>query len=140
MYDRNNISLNIFLAFYYKKYREFKANRNIVEEIHIGLQDQNNNEMFPNGQIIKRKPFFNTQKYNSPLFNWSQIRIFFLIQFTGLTFYFFIVFNFKIDQQHLIIPELICQYYVGILIPLYIVLRKKAIRAHFCMLISDGLR
>ena len=125
---------NIFLAFYYKKYVEFKANQTMVNEIHIRLASQNTNN-------TEDKPCYNTQKYNLSLLNWGQIRIFFPMQFCGLAVLilpsYFIEISIEKVQILIIIAELMCLYYVGIIIPLYILLRKKDIRAYFWMLIQS---
>ena len=110
----------------------------MVTAIHIRLEDQNTINKEDNNRN-KPKPCYNTQKYNISILNWGQIRILFPIQFCGLAVLFlpshFIDFHIEIVHQRIIIAELICLYYVGILIPLYILLRKKAIRAYFWMLI-----
>ena len=134
-FDQNNLFF-FNPAFYYKKFVEFRANQTMVNEIHIRLEDQNaiNTEQ-------QDKQCYNNQKYNLSLLNWGEIIILFPMQFCGLAVLilpsYFMNLHIEQVQRRLIIAELMTLYLVGILVPLYILLRKKDIRAYFWMLILD---
>ena len=126
-----SISLMGSLALLAKRYLSFKANLNRVKKIHITLEDQIQNEKTHNNF---EHQYFNTQSYNSPLLNCYEILVIFSIPFFAITLVILPVFiNLGKEQihQNIFYTEIIVEYVVGIAIPLYVLMKKKAIRVYF---------
>ena len=126
-----SISLIGSLSLFAKRYLSFKANLNRVQKIHITLEEQIQNEKTNNN--IEHQDF-NTRSYNSPLLNCHEILVIFSIPFFSVTFVILPVFiNFGREQihQNIFYTEIIVEYVVGIAIPLYVLMKKKAIRVYF---------
>ena len=125
-----SISLLGSLALFIKRYLSFKANLNRVQKIHITLKDQNQNMNDKVGYFHN----FNTHSYNLPLLSCFETNILFSLAICIMALY---LMNFLSDarrrqiHQNAIYTEIIVEYVLGIVIPLYVLMKKKAIRIYF---------
>ena len=126
----STISLIGSLALLIKKYLYYEANRNRVQEIHIALEDQN------------QKPInaenFNTSTHNKPVLSSYEMFIIYPIALVGIGICVLIV-NFRSEhvKQNIIFVEVTFEYIVGVMIPIYILIKKRAVRNHLWDLIRN---
>ena len=126
----STISLIGSLALLIKKYLYYEANRNRVQEIHIALEDQN------------QKPInaenFNTSTHNKPVLSSYEMSIIYPIALVGIGICVLIV-NFRSEhvKQNIIFVEVTFEYIIGIMIPIYILIKKRAVRNHLLDLIQN---
>ena len=113
-----------YLTLFIKKYMEHQANLNMVEEIHIRLEDQNASENQ-----------FNNVTHNIPIVKTYEIAMMGInmlcILLCFFTFPTLIGFEKEFAiYQWILITEISTEYFFGIVVPIYILIRKDAIRAH----------
>ena len=126
----STISLIGSLALLIKKYLYYEANRNRVQEIHIALEDQN------------QKPInaenFNTSTHNKPVLSSYEMSIIYPIALVGIGICVLIV-NFRSEhvKQNIIFVEVTFEYIIGVMIPIYILIKKRAVRNHLWDLIRN---
>ena len=134
------ISLIGSLAIYIKKCLSDRANRNRVQEIHIALEDQNQREP---EQHMQNK--YNNCIHNMPMLNSYEILIIFSIQVIVIIV---ILINPQFSSRSekknhpnitFLYAEIITNYIVGMIIPIYVLIKKRAIRNHIWDLIQDIL-
>ena len=127
------------LAIYIKKCLSDRANRNMVQEIHITLEDQNQRE--PEQQQNN----YNNCIYNVPMLNSYEILIIYPIVIIA-----FIVgmfnpqFTYRRDKKiqpnmTFLYVEIVMNYIVGMIIPIYVLIKKRTIRNHIWDLIKNLL-
>ena len=122
------ISLIGSLALSIKRYLFHKANRNRVQEIHIALKVKN------------QKPInaenFNTSTHNKPVLSSYEMSIIYPIALVGIGICVLIV-NFRNEhvKQNIIFVEVTFEYIIGVMIPIYILIKKRAVRNHLWDLI-----
>ena len=125
-----SISLMGSLALFAKRYLSFKANLNRVQKIHITLEDQNRKMNDKVGYFHN----FNTHSYNSPLLSCFETNILFALALFAMALLMLPVFI-KIDKTDnyvmLFHVEVIMEYIVGMVFPLYVLVKKETIRNHF---------
>ena len=129
------------LAIYIKKFLSDRANRNMVQEIHIALEDQN--------QIEPEQPIqnnnFNNCIHNKPMLNSYEILIIYPIAITGIILMMFNPqFSSRSDTKYhpnmtFLYVEIMMNYIVGMIIPIYVLAKKRTIRNHIWDLIQDML-
>ena len=128
------LSISFFggLALLLKRYFSYRANLNMVQNIHISLKDQNENM---NDDNVVHCHNFNNQSYNSPLLSFFETKIFFSLFVCIMAL--FVILPIYIDfkrtkiHQNIFYTEIIVEYVVGIVIPLYFLIKKKAMRQYF---------
>ena len=134
---RNHIFWSVFLsivlsisfisgiALLLKRYFSYRANLNMVQNIHIGLEDQNQNN-------VVHCHNFNTQSYNSPLLSCFETNILFALAISGVALLTALPLFMKYDKiEMLFYVEVIMEYIVGMVFPLYVLVKKESIRNHF---------
>ena len=103
----------------------------MVQNIHIGLEDQNQNM---NDNNIVHCHNFNIQSHNSPLLNWIETIIMFGLPFSGVALTMLPLFI-EIDKSDIHVlffyVEFIMEYIIGMVLPLYILVKKESIRNYF---------
>ena len=136
----STISLIGSLAIYVKKCLSDRANQNMVQEIHIALEDQN--------QIEPEQPIqnnFNNCIHNKPMLNSYEILIIYPIAITGIIV---MMFNPQFSSRRdtkfhpnmtFLYVEIMMNYIVGMIIPIYVLIKKRTIRNHIWDLIQDML-
>ena len=111
------------LSVYVKKYLIYRTSQNMVQEIHIGLEDQNDVNMNEN---------FNNQPHNMPMLNSYEIPIMFISAvaiFSIFTIPYFININDEFTIHYsLLLTEILTEYLYCIIVPLYITMMKKTVR------------
>ena len=132
------ISLIGSLAIYIRKYLSNRANRNMVQEIHIALEDQNQSEP----EHVQNN--YNNCRHNMPMLNSYEILIIYPIAIIGIMV--IIInrqFSSRTEKNHpfvfVLYVEIIMHYIVGMIIPLYVLIKKRAIRNHIWDLIQNML-
>ena len=99
----------------------------MVQNIHIGLEDQNQNN-------VVHCHNFNTQSYNSPLLSCFETNILFALAISGVALLTLPLFV-KIDKtdiyENFFYVEVIMEYIVGMVFPLYVLVKKESIRNYF---------
>ena len=97
----------------------------MVQEIHIALEDQIRN---PAAENIAN---FNTCAHNMPMLSGYEIFIIYPIALIGMVILVLTI-NFRSEhvQQNIIFVEVILEYIVGVMIPVYILMKKPVIRNH----------
>ena len=104
----------------------------MIQNIHINLEDQN---QIKNDNNVVNHQNFNNQSYNSPLLSFFETKIFFSLSVCMVALFVIlpIIIDFKRTQihQNIFYTEIIVEYIVGIAIPLYVLMKKKAIRQYF---------
>ena len=139
---RNHIFWTIFLsivmslsfisgiAILLKRYFSYRANLNMVQNIHIGLEDQNQNM---NDNNVVHCHNFNNQSYNSPLLSYLETNFFFAFSFFMMAIVLLPIFI-KIDKtdSHVMLfyVEVIMEY-IHMVIPLLILVKKESVRNYF---------
>ena len=119
------------LALILKRFFAYRANLNMVQKIHISLEDQNQNM---NDDNVVYCHNFNTRSYNSPLLSCREIIIIFSIPICSVIFMILPVFiNFEREEihQNIFYAEVIVEYIVGIIVPFYVLTKKKGIQTYF---------
>ena len=140
---RNHIFWSVFLsivlsisfvsgiALLLKRYFSYRANLNMVQNIHIGLEDQDQNM---NDNNIVHCHNFNIQSHNSPLLNWIETIIMFGLPFSGVALTMLPLFI-EIDKSDIHVlffyVEFIMEYIIGMVLPMYILVKKESIRNYF---------
>ena len=129
------ISLSGSLALSIKRYLFNKANRNRVQEMHIALEDQNRNP--------SNAENFNTCTYNMSVLSSYEMFIIYLIALVGI---FICVLNthsvylrsehVKV-KQNIIFVEVTFEYILGVIVPVYILIKKRMVRNHLWDVIRD---
>ena len=111
------------LALSIKKYLSYKANRNRVQEIHIALEDHNENHIDAEN--------FNTCTQNKPMLSSYEMFIIYPIALVGIGICVLTV-NFRSEhvKQNIIFVEVTFEYIIGVMIPVYILIKKRVIRNH----------
>ena len=117
------ISLSGSLALSIKRYLFNKANRNRVQEIHIALEDHNENHIDAEN--------FNTCTQNKPMLSSYEMFIIYPIALVGIGICVLTV-NFRSEhvKQNIIFVEVTFEYIIGVMIPVYILIKKRVIRNH----------
>ena len=103
----------------------------MVQNIHISLEDQNENM---NDDNVVHCHNFNNQSYNSPLLSCREIIVIFSIPICSIICIILpVFFNFEREEihQNIFYCEVIVEYIVGIVVPFYVVMKKKAIQTYF---------
>ena len=107
----------------------------MVQNIHIGLEDQNQNM---NDNNVEQCHNFNIQSHNLPLLSCLETNIFFTLCISMVVILLLPVFI-KIDKTEghvmLFYVEVIMEY-ITMLIPLYILAKKESVRKYFLIEIS----
>ena len=120
------------IALLLKRYISYRANLNMVQNIHIGLEDQNQNMNDDNNVVHCHN--FNNQSYNSPLLSCFETNILFALALFAVALLMLPAFI-KIDKTDnyvmLFHVEVIMEYIVGMVFPLYVLVKKETIRNHF---------
>ena len=120
------------IAILLKRFFSYRANLNMVQNIHIGLEDQNQNMNDDNNVVHCHN--FNNQSYNSPLLSCFETNILFALALFAMALLMLPVFI-KIDKTDnyvmLFHVEVIMEYIVGMVFPLYVLVKKETIRNHF---------
>ena len=95
----------------------------MVQEIHIALEDQNRNSINDNN--------FNTCTHNMPMLSSYEMFIIYPITLIGMVIVILTI-NFRREhvQQNIILVEVTLEYIVGVMIPVYILMKKRSIRIH----------
>ena len=126
-----SIALVSGIAILLKRYFSYRANLNMVQNIHIGLEDQNQNM---NDNNVMHCHNFNIQSHNSPLLSCFETNIIFGLSIFGVALTMLPV-VIKIDKSDNLIMyfylEFIMEYIVGMILPLYILVKKESIRNYF---------
>ena len=119
------------LALLLKRYFSYRANLNMVQNIHISLEDQNENM---NDDNVVHCHNFNNQSYNSPLLSCREIIVISSIPICSIICMILPVFvNFEREEihQNIFYAEVIVEYIVGIIVPFYVLMKKKGIQTYF---------
>ena len=118
------------IAILLKRYFSYRANLNMVQNIHIGLEDQNQNM---NDNNVVHCHNFNNQSYNSPLLSYLETNFFFALSFFMVAMVLLPIFI-KIDKtdSHVMLfyNEVIMEY-IHMVIPLLILVKKESVRNYF---------
>ena len=118
------------IAILLKRYFSYRANLNMVQNIHIGLEDQNQNM---NDNNVVHCHNFNNQSYNSPLLSCLETNFFFALSFFMVAIVLLPIFI-KIDKtdSHVMLfyNEVIMEY-IHMVIPLLILVKKESVRNYF---------
>ena len=118
------------IAILLKRYFSYRANLNMVQNIHIGLEDQNQNM---NDNNVVHCHNFNNQSYNSPLLSYLETNFFFALSFFMVAMVLLPIFI-KIDKtdSHVMLfyVEVIMEY-IHMVIPLLILVKKESVRNYF---------
>ena len=126
-----SIALVSGIAILLKRYFSYRTNLNMVENIHIGLEDQNQNI---NDDYVMHCHNFNIQSHNSPLLSCFETNIIFGLSISGVAIT-MLPLVIKIDKSDNLILyfylEFIMEYIVGMILPLYILVKKESIRNYF---------
>ena len=130
-----SLSLISGVAILLKRYFSYRANIDMVQNIHIGLEDQNQNM---NDSNVEQCHNFNIQSHNLPLLSCLETNIFFTLCISMVVILLLPVFI-KIDKTEghvmLFYVEVIMEY-ITMLIPLYILAKKESVRKYFLIEIS----
>ena len=114
------------ITFLSKKYYDHYKNQNMVQEIHIGLDQQNSG---PNNPPVLQ---FNNQTFNESLLNVKET--IFCVSIASLTCTMFLLivqtdFDSEFaDHKMVIISEVFCEYFWGIAVPMFFMITKTSVR------------
>ena len=111
------------MTLYIKKYKAYKANSNMVQQIHIGLENQNNiSNINVNNQI------YNMSVLNS--YEVSGILIIAVVIFTIFTSLTFANLHNELTLHHTtLVTEILAEYFFSVILPFYIIMRKNRIKS-----------
>ena len=113
------------LALLLKRYFLYRANLDMIQNIHINLEDQN---QIKNDNNVVNHQNFNNRSYNLPLLSFFETKIFFSLSVFMVALFVIlpIIIDFKRTQihQNIFYTEIIVEYVVGIAIPLYFLMKK----------------
>ena len=126
------LSLSFICGFLilHKRYFSYRTNLKKVQNIHIALEDPNQKN--DNNAMNCRN--FNIQSYNSPLLNCFETNFLFALAFSAALLTILPLFL-KIDKTDTHVfyffVEVIMEYIVGMILPLYVLVKKESIRNYF---------
>ena len=140
---RNHIFWSVFLsivlsisfvsgiALLLKRYFSYRANLNMVQNIHIGLEDQNQNI---NDNNVMYCHNFNNESYNPPFLSCFETNILFSLAVAMVALLLLPLFI-KIDKTDIHVMffyvEVTMEYIVGMVFPFYIMVKKESVRNYF---------
>ena len=140
---RNHIFWSVFLsivlsisfvsgiALLLKRYFLYRANLNMVQNIHIGLEDQNQNI---NDNNVMYCHNFNNESYNPAFLSCFETNILFSLAVTMVALLLLPLFI-KIDKTDIHVMffyvEVTMEYIVGMVFPFYIMVKKESVRNYF---------
>ena len=118
------------IAILLKRYFSYRANLNMVQNIHIGLEDQNQNM---NDNNVVHCHNFNNQSYNSPLLSYLETNFFFALSFFMVAMVLLPIFIRidKTDSHVMLFYNEVIMEYIHMVIPLLILVKKESVRNYF---------
>ena len=120
------IMITGMITFLFKKYYDYYKNQNMVQEIHISLEQQNSG---PNSPAVNQ---FNNQAFNESLLNVKEtILCVSIASFTMSIFLLIVQMDFDsefAEHKMVIISEVFCEYFWGFAVPMFFMITKTSVR------------